>query len=681
MASIDNKINLETPIKDLYLIGPALAKRFANLGLKTLRDLFYFLPNRFEDRRLPNRPLSQLELPERVTLAGIIEKADNLFSRRGLSRQQFLIIFKNQPIKITFYNQIYLLKTLKPGTKVAVWGKLSQTPAGYQLEAVNYEVLTAKPAIHSLAIIPIYPETRGLTNKTIHKIILFYLNKLNFLLPQEYLPDFILKKENYPLIGQAFKDLHQPATLARAEKAKERFLFEQILIYQINVSLKRQEWQKKQSRFENQLKTEKIIQDLQTSSNLKLSPSQSESLKTILTDLSQNRPMNRLLLGDVGSGKTLIAAGAAYATILNSWRAILMTPTDVLAKQTFLKFKDYLPRQVKIGLYTQTKKYPKDDWQILIGTQALLWKNNLEKVGLIVIDEQHRFGVRQRSQLINGLKPPHILTMSATPIPRSLALTFFGHLDLSYLEPLADKVKQTKTYLLKPGQVIKAYDWIIKQLSQNQDQRAFIITPLIDVSAKETMKDIKAVTSLYQQLVEKYPRFPYFGLLHGRLKAKEKDKIINQFKAGKIKVLISTSVVEVGIDISQANIILIEGAERFGLAQLHQLRGRVGRVGQKSYCFLAPTKFSSKSYRRLKYLTYVHSGHKLAEYDLKLRGPGQVFGLAQHGFPKELFPLLNDVSLLAKAQKYGREISQKWGQFSNLQEFYLQGKIKDISFT
>ncbi len=670
-------LHLETKLEDLYLVGPTLVKRFKKLGISTLKELLYLLPNRFEDRRPLQTPLNQLPLPVKITLKGTIKKSKSRFSLHGLPIQIFSLSYQNQPVQVIFYNQPYLLKTLKPGLQVAFWGELQLEYPGYRLEAAGYEIITSKHPIHSLDIIPIYPETKGLTNKMIRRILIFYLQKASFLF-KEYLPNFILTQEGYPPLPRALLQLHQPHSIQEGEKAKERFLFEEVLAYQIGSQLKRKEWQEKTSLFQSSITPQQVIPIIEKTSQLKLSPSQKEVLSQILLDLKQKRPMNRLLLGDVGSGKTLVAATTAYATYLSGWRTVLMTPTEVLAKQTTEKFRSYLPANLKVGLHTQSHKEKSEDWNILIGTHALLWQKSLKNIGLVVVDEQHRFGVRQRSKLTQTNPSPHILTMTATPIPRSLALTLFGHLDLSYLEPLPNKEKQTKTYLLKPYQVNQAYNWLVKELSRHPEKRAFIITPLIENSEKETMKDIKAVTALYQQLGKKYSNFPHFGLLHGRLKAKEKEKVIKEFREGKIKALISTSVVEVGIDIPQANIIIIEGAERFGLAQLHQLRGRVGRLGQQSYCFLIPTKLTTQSIKRLHLLTKITSGHQLAEYDLKLRGPGQIFGLAQHGFPNELLPFLTNPLLLSKAQKYSQEIASHLDRYPRLQESYLQGKIKDI---
>ncbi|NOY15064.1 MAG: ATP-dependent DNA helicase RecG [bacterium] len=672
--------SLDTPVKDLYLIGPALAKRFNKLGVNTLKDLFYLLPNRWEDRRLT--PPSRLQPQTKVAIKGAVQSTQTIRSRRGLSLQILHIIYQNLPVQVVFYNQPYLIKTLKPGSQAVFWGKIDKDISGFRLEAAGYEIIqNGKPLIHSLKIVPIYPETKGLTNKQIRRVINFYLTKFASLLPPEFLPAFILTAQKYPSYPQAFFHLHAPTSTAQAQQAKQRFLFETLLVYQINTAVKQAQWRQKRPIFSLTAGiAAKLPSLIQKSSRLTLSPSQKDNLTTILTSMQAKKPMNRLLLGDVGSGKTLVAAGAACAAHLAGYQTILMTPTEVLAQQTYQKFTSYLPSDINISLHTQSNKKKGDDWHILIGTHALLFRSQPKTVGLVIIDEQHRFGVRQRTKSIDTDPTPHVLTMSATPIPRTLVLTLFGHLDVSYLEPLPDQIKNTTTHLLRPEHLAKAYQWIIDQVNQF-DCRAFIVTPLIEDSAHETMKDIKAVTSLYRQLTLKFPAFSNFGLLHGRLKPKEKEQIINQFKTGQVKILISTSVIEVGIDIPQANIILIEGAERFGLAQLHQLRGRVGRLGQKSYCLLAPTKFTSSIYKRLKLLTRIHSGHQLAEWDLKLRGPGQIFGLAQHGFPKELFPLLNDIKLTHQAKLYAQKIAPQLSSYPNLQDYLNQVKIKDISFT
>ncbi len=670
-----SQVTLETKIDDLYLIGGKLAPRFRKLNVSNLKDLFFLLPNRYQDRR----PVTKLTTEASITLSGQVQTASSFKTQTGLTIQNFKIICLNTLVNVVFYNQPYLLKSLKAGDQLMVWGRLDKSNRGWQLAASGYEIVKpGQSLIHAGKIVAIYPETKGLGNKQIRRIINFYLNKFSHLIPKEYLPATILSQEGYPGLPRAVFNLHRPLSLSQGQLAKQRFLFEQLFLYQLASALKYKQWQTKTSRFQAVLSHgQELIPIITATSQLKPSDSQKRAINQITKDMESKKPMNRLVLGDVGSGKTLVAAAGAYLAYLNQQKTILMTPTDILAQQTYHKFISYLPKKAKISLHTQSHKLKSDNWQILIGTHALLWKQFNNDIGLVIIDEQHRFGVRQRAKLTSYNPAPHILTMSATPIPRTLLLTLFGHLDISYLEPLPDKVKATVTKVVKPHQIQAAYKWIVKQ-TQTTKQQAFIVAPLIEDSDHETLKDIKAITSLYRQLKSSFPDFTGFGLLHGRMKSTDKDKIIKNFAAGKIRILITTSVIEVGIDIPQVSIILIEGAERFGLAQLHQLRGRVGRLGQKSYCFLVPSKLTAPIFKRLKLVAQTHSGHQLAELDLKLRGPGQIFGLAQHGFPHQLMPLLAQPGLVAKAKNYAKITADQFNRYTDLQDYYYKGKMKDI---
>jgi ATP-dependent DNA helicase RecG len=430
--------------------------------------------------------------------------------------------------------------------------------------------------------------------------------------------------------------------------------FNELLLLEMKNLARKETWQKNKPTYRltvNIPALNKFINSLP----FKLTPSQKRVVKEILNDFQKTYPMNRLLEGDVGSGKTVVAIIAAFITFLNGYQTVYMAPTQILAEQHFNTLNLLLqPFKVRIKLITsQVKKGDLGREDIFIGTHSLIYNRiDFDRVAFVVIDEQHRFGVEQRTKLIHRARgsnlAPHVLTMTATPIPRSVALTFYGDLDLSILTELPADRQTVTTWIVPPQKRESAYNWLKLQARKNKSQ-VFIVCPLIEESEIETMKDVKAVTQEFTRLKSIFAK-QKLGLLHGRLKAKEKTEILDQFRAGKIDVLVATPVVEVGIDVANATIMVIEAAERFGLAELHQLRGRVGRGAKKSYCLLFGQTRAPKALLRLKALQKTLSGFELAEMDLKLRGPGEIFGLKQHGFPGLKIASWSEVELIKKAK-------------------------------
>ena len=411
-----------------------------------------------------------------------------------------------------------------------------------------------------------------------------------------------------------------------------------------------------------------------------LTNSQKRSVSEILKDLEGNIPMNRLLEGDVGSGKTVVASAAAFVAFANGHQTVVMVPTQILAQQHFSTLKEVFdPFKVRVTLVTSAGvKGGPGKTDVFVGTHALIHKRvEFDNVALVIIDEQHRFGVEQRAHLMthSGKKSaaPHVLTMTATPIPRTVALTVYGDLDLSTLDELPKGRQKITTWLVPPQKREGAYGWISAQIRKQRVQ-AFIICPLIEESEKETMKQVKAATAEYEKLKKVFSDLN-LGLLHGRLKAKEKDEVMHDFKRGKTDVLVSTPVVEVGIDVANATIMVIETAERFGLAQLHQLRGRVGRGEKKSYCLLFTEIKSQKVLTRLNALKRSLSGFELAELDLRLRGPGEVFGTRQHGFLDLKIANWQDTELIKKAKAVADEAINNPKKFSKLLRVLKSAKI------
>ncbi len=567
-------------------------------------------------------------------------------------------------ITVVWFNQPFLIKTLYPGRIVSLSGKVGFFSRKLCLSSPDYELLgdIEKPTVHTGRLVPIYPETSGLSSKWIRTLMLGAFTSLN-----QNIPDFLPKEvlSNLSLVDQkdAVRKVHFPKNLKEAEKGRERLAFNELLNLELTSIYRKINWKKNAVANKitiNHPEVNKFLNSLP----FKLTDSQNTAVKEILQDLVKDYPMNRLLEGDVGSGKTVVAAAASLAVFLNGLQAVIMAPTQILANQHYETFKKLLTRfGVRISLITSdAKKSHLGRQDIFIGTHALIHKGvDFDKVGLVVIDEQHRFGVEQRKHLVKKSGTPHVLTMTATPIPRTVALTSYGDLDLSVLTEMPKGRLKVTTWFVPETKRKGAYEWIKSQISKSGSQ-VFIVCPLIEDSEVETMADVKSVTTEYEKLKKIFGDFK-LGLLHGRLRPTEKNKILKDFRVGKIDILVTTPVVEVGLDIPNATIMVIEAAERFGLAQLHQLRGRVGRGREKSYCLL----FSNIKYsKRLRAMEKMHSGFELAELDLKLRGPGEIFGTAQSGFPELRVASWNNYPLIKKAKDIAIDIVKNPLKYPNI---------------
>ncbi len=669
------KLSLKTPTGQLFMVGPTYEKRLQKLTIEKIEDFFYHFPHRYQDYSLVSK-INQVQAGETVTLQGKIKEIRNEYTKSAKRLQKAVISDETGQINVIWFNQPFLVRTLKNGADVSLAGKAEFFGRQVMLVAPEYEILRpGSSPIHTGRLVPIYPETYGVSSKWLRSR-LAPLIRQNLHLLRDWLPSVIKKKYRLLDLPTAIKQIHFPESRLEAQQAKERLAFEEMFLIHLASLRRKKAWQKQklsQPLLIDQKKILKFVNNLPFA----LTNSQKRSLKEILDDLSAKQPMNRLLEGDVGSGKTVVAAAAMYAVFLNDFQSTLMAPTEILAHQHYQTIKTLLePYGVKIGLFTGSRKFDIGHlkFDILIGTHALIHKHaQFENLGLAVIDEQHRFGVNQRAELIKKGKVPHLLTMTATPIPRTVALTLYADLDLSLIDEMPPGRIRVKTWVVPPKKRAAGYRWIKKQIKKDRVQ-AFIICPLIEESEKEAMKDIRAAAAEYERL-KKIFRGLKLGLLHGRLKSQEKEKVINLFRRGKIDILVATPVVEVGIDIPRATIMMIEDADRFGLAQLHQLRGRIGRRNLTSYCFL----FSNLQHlKRLKYLETAASGMKLAESDLKLRGPGEILGTKQHGFPDLRAASFTDLDLIRKTKKAAEEVIDDLDQFPSLQK-KLSKDIIDLS--
>jgi len=576
-------------------------------------------------------------------------------------------------ITVVWFNQPFLIKTLYPGRTVSLSGKVGFFGRKPCLTSPDYEVLSNEdtPTVHTGRLVPIYPETSGLSSKWMRTLIRAAFKDSGLEL-NDNLPKDTLGKHKLVGLKEAIEKVHFPENLDEAQKGRKRLAFNELLSLELTSLRRKIDWKK--HAVANKLTINKLtINKFVESLPFKLTDSQKQAATEILDDLAKSIPMNRLLEGDVGSGKTVVAAIGAFAAFANGYQTVIMAPTQILAEQHYVTLKKLLePFSVRISLLTsEVKKVEIGRSDIFVGTHSLIHnKIGFDKVALVVIDEQHRFGVEQRAHLIkkSGKKSvaPHVLTMTATPIPRTIALTTYGDLDLSVLTELPAGRLKIVTWVVPSQKRNDAYKWIESQVLSLKSQ-VFVICPLIEESEEETMEGVKAATVEFNKLKSVLKNLK-LGLLHGRMNAKEKDIVLGDFRSRRIDILVSTPVVEVGIDIPNATIMVIEAAERFGLAQLHQLRGRVGRGDAKSYCLLFSNFHSGNAFRRLKAMETMHSGFELAELDLKMRGPGEIFGTAQHGFDELKIASWSNYKMIKETKSIAEDV------FKNPQKYPILTK-------
>jgi len=662
-------MELSTPVTKLPLVGPTYARRLEKLGIEKLEDLLYHIPHRYLDYRIVST-IESVQIGETVTIQGNVDSIKNIYTKFGKKIQLAEISDVTGSMQSVWFNQPYLVKNIRKGERYSFSGKAELFDRKMSLMSPEYEnIENNQNTVHTARLVPIYPETARLSSKWIRgKIAAVFNTLINEI--KEYLPDEILTKSNFPTISESLKYVHYPNELEEAERGRERLAFDELLFYQLKSLYRKNDWQKIKSIYSLKV-DKKILEEFKKGLSFTLTVSQERSIQEILTDINKDYPMNRLLEGDVGSGKTIVAAAGSFAAFINGFQSVFMAPTQILAQQHFNTLKNIFDLyKVRVSLVTSEGiKADLGKSDIFVGTHALIHKKlDFDNVALVVIDEQHRFGVEQRAHLVKktgkGRRSPHILTMTATPIPRTVSLTVYGDLDLSTLDELPEGRKPITTWLVPPEKREGAYGWIREQI-QSKKIQAFIICPLIEESQVETMKQIKAATVEYEKLKKVFRPFNV-GLLHGRQSAKLKNEVLDAFKKGKVDILVSTPVVEVGIDVANATIMIIEAAERFGLAQLHQLRGRIGRGEKKSYCLLFTESKSQNVQSRLNALKENKSGFELAELDLKLRGPGEMFGTKQHGFPELRIAHWSDTRLIQKARNAAKEAIENPQNFPKL---------------
>ncbi len=677
-------MNLETKISELTRVGKTTGSRLKNLGLETVEDLIFYFPFRYEDYSII-KSINSLIPGEPVTVKGKIQLIANRRSwRKRKIITEALISDETETVKIIWFNQPFLTKSLKVGDEVFISGKLDEDRL--QFVSPDYEKVRTEN-IHTARLVPVYHLTQGVTQKQL-RFLLSQCRSVMQSLP-EYVPQDILQKYKFLDLNSALSNIHFPENKKIAEQAKLRLQFNELFLIQLAIQKEKQLL--KESKALKIKFLQKQTKDFVESLQFKLTDAQKKCSWEIIQDLEKDRPMNRLLEGDVGSGKTVVVTLGMLNCILNGYKVVLMAPTEILAEQHYQTLRKFFVKQkFNCALFTGSKReingekiskikildiLKQGQFDLVIGTQALIQAGvEIKDLGLVVVDEQHRFGVSQRKALVNKSQKngylPHFLSMTATPIPRTLVLTLYGDLDLSIINQMPAGRKPISTKVVYEGDRQKAYDFIGQEISHGR--QVFVICPLIDPSDKAGTKSVKQEFERLDKDI--FPDLK-IGLMHGKLKSIDKQLIMQEFAEHKIDILVSTSVIEVGIDVPNASIMMIEGADRFGLAQLHQFRGRVGRGEHQSYCFLFTDNNSPLTKKRLKYLEQCKDGFKLAEMDLQLRGPGEVYGVQQSGLPDLRIASLTDLSLIQKAQEEARILLQNGNLSQNLQVVVDKQKI------
>ncbi|MDO8602037.1 MAG: ATP-dependent DNA helicase RecG [bacterium] len=711
-----NLITLETKLSQIQGVLPKFLAKLQKLGLETVRDLLWHFPTRYEDYSRVSK-IADLKPGEQVTIRGEIKHVNVRRAwNKHLTVVEALIVDETGGVQMVWFNQPFIARALKAGSHANFAGKVFISPkGGISISNPSFEVLKGTSApTHTAGIVPVYPETRGLTSKGFRYLIKTFLEIISR--PEDFIPAHILEENHLPELSLALQKIHFPRLQEQIDRAKRRFAFEYLFLLQLNSIKTREQLAKEKAVALNvtPAEVEAILKKLPFA----LTESQKRSLDELIIDMNKGAPMNRLLQGDVGSGKTVIVAVAAVLAASKGKQAVFMAPTEVLARQhyhTITAIFEHLT--CGIGILTGSEarifyekgleeKKSKDQFikdvesgsiKIIIGTHALISKSSRPKgearsegaakleasssgyikfsdLALVIIDEQHRFGVRQRATLVTKKHNredhpplPHFLSMSATPIPRTLSLAAFGDLDVSTINELPKGRKPIITKIVDPENRLKAYGFIRDQITAGR--QAFFIYPRIEKSATEEIAtddevveikkprdEVRAVKVEYEKLSKTiFPKLNV-AMLHGKMKTIEKHKVMTEFKAGKINILVSTSVIEVGVDIPNATIMVIEGADRFGLSQLYQFRGRVGRGEHQSFCLLFTNSNAQSTADRLNALLTAKNGFELAEMDLALRGPGEFLGSRQTGLPDAAMNAMNNAELIKAAQDSARAL-------------------------
>ena len=639
-------------------IGPKKAEKMARLGIFTVKDALYYFPRQFEDRSRQKK-IFQLEEGEKTGVRVKIDRINSV-SRRKFSITEFYVSDDTGKAKLVFFNKAYLRNTFRVGDIVKVFGSVKKN-LGPVTELHNCEIEYDKLDKNTGIIVPVYSLTAGVGNKEVMGMIrnIFESSDISI---DEYLPKWLVDKYNLCGVDFAIKNMHFPEKKENVKIAMYRLIFEELLFLQLGLfTVKGNNKVGKGIRFQRHKNMDKIEEKLP----FKLTRAQQKAYDEIIEDMTSDRIMNRLVQGDVGSGKTVVAQLALANCVLNGYQGAYMAPTEILAKQHMESFKNFFEGtgiRVEVLTGSSTKKEAREILEdlasgqvdILIGTHALI-EDRVEfaSLGLVITDEQHRFGVNQRGRLTSKSENPDVLVMTATPIPRTLALILYGDLDISIIDELPPGRRPIETLAIEKRKRESYYMSKVRSEIE-KGRQVYVVCPLVEES--ETL-DLKSASEVYDELRYDFFKDLRVGLLHGKMKASEKDQVMEAFKNHELDILVSTTVIEVGVNVPNASLMIIENAERFGLAQLHQLRGRVGRGSEKSYCTLIYGSKTEICRHRMAIMEETNDGFKISEKDLELRGPGDFFGTRQHGLPElRVANLFKHMKILRLVQKEAREI-------------------------
>lgn len=677
--------NLNKDVQFIKGIGPQRAAKLAKLGVFTLKDLLYYFPRTFEDRNNIKK-IAQLEDDEKATVKAVISSIKTFNPRKGMTITNINVKDETGFATLSFFNRGYIKNTYKTGDSILAFGKVKIRNDRVEMNSCEIEYLTNSPK-QTGKLMPVYPLTYGVTNKDVMNMIKAALESEEIEV-EEYLPQEIISKYHLCDIKYAIKNIHLPSSKEALKIALYRIIFEELLILQLGLFMF------KSGRNEEKgisIKKHDDLKNIMDSLSFKLTKAQFNSLNEILEDMESDKAMNRLVQGDVGSGKTIVAMLALANCVLNGYQGAIMAPTEILAQQHYISFNEVLGSfgitcELLVGSLTKKQKenvlerVKNHEIDILIGTHALIEdKVEFDKIGLAVTDEQHRFGVMQRGKLSLKGENPHVLVMTATPIPRTLALILYGDLDISIIDELPPGRKPIKTIAVQQKKRDSAYTTLVRE-EVLKGRQVYVVCPLVEES--ESIEAQSAV-ELVEDLRANYFSDLRLGLIHGKMKSCEKEETMGEFKDGNVDILVSTTVIEVGVNVPNATLMIIENAERFGLAQLHQLRGRVGRGSHKSYCILIYNSKNEVCRQRMAIMEETNDGFKISEKDLEIRGPGEFFGTRQHGLPElkvaNLFQHMKILKLAQKEARYMLGADKKLEHIENkLLKREILEKFKDI---
>jgi ATP-dependent DNA helicase RecG len=671
-------MELSSPVTAVKGVGEELAKKLAVLGVKTVGELVDYLPRRYED--YSEVVAIRDTLPGPITIKAVVKQATGRYVRRGMHLTEAVVSDETGSMRLIWFNQPYRAQGLKAGAEYYFSGLFELSHQHMQMTSPSAELVSDFP-VNTARVVPVYRETKGLTSKQIRKAIANCQSMIRTL--PETLPAWLIRKQKLMSRSEAIFAMHFPESSKQLAEAKRRLGFEEVFELSLASLLNKQELA-----YDASLAIpfdEKLAKDFVGHLPFRLTDAQRKAVWQIYQDMQKDHPMNRLVEGDVGSGKTVVATMAAVMAIRQGYQVAFMAPTELLARQhadTIYKLLEPLDMSgeltLLVGALTAAQKKKAQTAisaghaRFIVGTNALIQeKVDMAQLGLVIIDEQHRFGVEQRKELMaKAGHMPHLLSLTATPIPRSLALTLYGELDISVLDAKPAGRQPIRTEIVSPNSVEPVYTNIRTELDAGRQM--FVVCPLI---AESSSLEADSAEKTYEQFRKKEFKTYQVGLLHGRMKAEEKNSVMQQFVRHELDILVSTTVIEVGVDVPNASVMMIQSAERFGLAQLHQLRGRVGRGGHSAYCYLMMSDSSAPS-RRLRALESSQDGFRLAELDLELRGPGAIYGQAQHGALDLRVARLTDVQLIAAARSSASEFIEKGEKLVQYKE--LDARVKRL---